>query len=391
MDATYLEKIPDAMVNHMTRLEMDIMTDIIRRIEINGFSTASADWQISRLQQLGESEESIRRFIKDEFAYEDEELDEIFSDKVYKEYMKSERFYRLKGLEFIPFEENKALQDMIEAMKKQTKDSLTNITQSMVIGTKDILGKVTARPLATYYRITLDNAMMQISTGAFDYQTVLRRTIKELANSGIRTVEYNSGRTDRIEVATRRAIMTGFRQVQNHMNEQMAKDLNTDTYEVSYHVGARPSHQIWEGRVYTMKELQEICGLGSMLGLCGINCYHDYYPFIEGISTRTYTDAQLEQMVAEENELKEFKGHQYTTYQALQEQRRLERAMRADREMMYLQKIGNASDEQKTAVKGHYKTLAKEYTHFSKKMGLPPQWDRVANDGLKRAEKKVSR
>ena len=84
--------------------------------------------------------------------------------------------------------------------------------------------------------------------------------------------------------------MTGFRQVQGKINEQVANELGTDSYEVSFHLGARPTHQVWQGRVYTYKELESVCGLGTVTGLHGANCYHDYTAFVPGVSVRNYTD-----------------------------------------------------------------------------------------------------
>lgn len=117
---------------------------------------------------------------------------------------------------------------------------------------------------------------------------------------------------------------------------RVATDLGTNTYEVSYHVGARPSHQPWQGRVWTMEQLQSVCGLGTVTGLHGANCYHDYSPFIPGVSTRTYTDDQLQEMLDEENTPKDYYGKSYTTYEALQEQRKMERNMRATRQQVKL-------------------------------------------------------
>ena len=96
--------------------------------------------------------------------------------------------------------------------------------------------------------------------------------------------------------------------------------------EVSYHVGARPTHQPWQGKVWTRQELVSVCGLGEVTGLKGANCYHDYKPFPPG-SVRTYTDEQLQEILEAENTPKEYNGKQYTTYEALQQQRKMERAI----------------------------------------------------------------
>ena len=169
--------------------------------------------------------------------------------------------------------------------------------------------------------------------------------LRRMTNSGLRWIDYDSGVHSRVDVAARRAVMTGFRQVQGKINEQVAADLGTNTYEVSYHVGARPSHQPWQGRVWTMEQLQSVCGLGTVMGLHGANCYHDYSPFIPGVSTRTYTDDQLQEMLDEENTPKDYYGKSYTTYEALQEQRKMERNMRATRQQVKLLQAGSADEK----------------------------------------------
>ena len=191
-----------------------------------------------------------------------------------------------------------------------------------------------------FYQQTLDAAIMDIKSGAFSYNTVLQRTINTMTTSGLRWIDYDSGWHNRVDVAARRAIMTGFRQVQGKINEQVAEELKTDYYEVSYHVGARPTHQPWQGRVWSMQQLKDVCGLGTGPGLHGWNCYHDYKPFIPGVSVRTYTDEQLDQMMAEENTPKEYLGKKYTTYEALQAQRRMETQMRKTRQDIRLMQDG---------------------------------------------------
>ena len=95
---------------------------------------------------------------------------------------------------------------------------------------------------------------MDIKSGAFSYNTVLQRTINTMTTSGLRWIDYDSGWHNRVDVAARRAVMTGFRQVQAEINKQVMSDLNTEYVEVSAHVGARPDHQIWQGRIYHWKK-----------------------------------------------------------------------------------------------------------------------------------------
>ena len=378
-----LEGIPEGIRKAFSDLEIRIMDDIVRRIKINGFSTASTDWQITRLRQLGVSESVIREWIRMTLEISEKELDKIFSDEVYKEYMGHERAYQVKGFDQIPFNQNQELKSTIEAVRQQTNDTFRNITNSLGFVKQDASGHIYPVSMTDFYRTTLDDAMLDIHSGAFSYQTVLMRTITDMTKSGVRWIDYASGRHNRIDVAARRAIMTGFRQVQGKINEQVAADLGTDSYEVTYHVGARPEHQPWQGKVWTMQQLREVCGLGTVTGLHGANCYHDYRAFIPGVSTRTYTDEQLKQMLEEENTKKTHNGKEYTTYEALQQQRKMETAMRKTRQDIHLMKEGEADEQSILLKKARYHGQMQTYKDFSKKMKLPEQMDRIYQDGLK--------
>ena len=378
-----IEKLTAKTENIFSELEVRIMSDIVRRIKENGVSTATADWQISRLQQLGMAKEEITAWIQKALETSDKEMDRIFSDEAYKEYYGHARAYRMADFQQIPFEQNTFLQSLIEITKQQLMSEYQNITGSMGFAIRDpATGKIRPSPLLDYYRSTLDNAVMDIQSGAFDYNTVLNRTITEMTRSGIRYIEYDSGHRDRVNVAARRAVLTGFRQVQGKINERVAADLNTDLYEVSYHVGARPTHQPWQGKVWSAQQLKEVCGLGEITGLKGINCYHDYKPFPPG-SVRTYTDEQLTQMLKEENTPKEYNGKQYTTYEALQQQRKMERNMRAQRQKIKLLQEGGTNPEDVILAKAKYQGQMQTYKDFSEKMKLPEQKQRIMQDGLK--------
>ena len=378
-----LEQIPQEVVKQISELETRIMTDIVERIRKNGFSSASSDWQITRLQQLGESDQNIQKMIRQALGDIDVSLDKIFSDTVYEEYYGHARSYKLFGREQIPFEQNTQLQELIGGIRQQTRYTFRNMTKSMGFAIKDpISGKITYSPLMKFYQDTLDAAMWDLLSGGFDFNTILNRTVSRMTTSGIRWIDYDSGNRNRVDVAARRAILTGFRQIQGKINEQVAQELETDRYEVSAHVGARPTHQPWQGRVYTMQQLIDICGLGEIDGLHGINCYHDYQAFPPG-SIRTYTDEQLEQMMREENTPKSYGEKRYRTYEALQKQRYMERCMRKTRQEIKLLKSGEAPEQEILLKKAKYQGQMQKYKEFSKAMGLPEQMKRVYQDGLR--------
>ena len=238
-------------------------------------------------------------------------------------------------------------------------------------------------PLAEYYQKHLDRACMDVVTGSFDYNTVLRRVVKELSASGLQVIDYSSGWRNRAPVAARRAVLTGVSQLSAQINEQVAKDLKTDKYEVSWHSGHRPSHW-WGGRVYTYQELQSVCGLGEGDGLCGWNCRHSYYAFLEGYSIRTYTDEQLDRMEEKEQSVRTYRGKEYNAYQASQAQRKMETTMRAQRAKVRQLQQGDGDKDDIIAAKARYLNTLHQYQAFSRKMELPEQMERVYMDGLGR-------
>ena len=377
-----IEAMPSAFEQLYRSLQLNIMSDLTERLKANGEEiTSAADWQISRLYELGVSKDKINELIQSVLNASDDEIDRIYDEVVKSGYARNEEVYHKKGKEYIPYNENKELQQLVKSVKAQTKDECKNITGSLGFATKNPDNTMSFTPIADFYQRTLDNGLMQIASGAVDYNTVLKKAVKAMTDSGLRSVDYASGWSNRVDVAARRALMTGFNQVVAKVNEDNAEQLGTEYFEVSYHGGARPTHQAWQGRVYSKKELETVCGLGTVTGLCGANCYHSYSPFLKGIDEPTYSDEELDRMNEEENTPKEYSGKKYTAYEAQQRQRRLETAMRADRQQIELLTQGGADDDTITGAKVKYFQRQDEYVKFSKAMGLPQQWERVTIDG----------
>lgn len=377
-----LEQIPKPFEKLLSDAEMRIMEDIVRRIAINGEVTRAADWQIYRLNQLGESRKTIDEVIKRTLSLSDKKLKNLYEEVIESGYAMDEKLYKATGTEFVPFKKNQELQQIIESVVMQTKDELKNITQTTGFAVRKS-GKLVFTNTSDYLQNTLDGALTDIATGALDYNTAINRVVQEITSSGLRTVDYATGWSNRVNVAARRAVMTGVKQVTGKINDMNAKALNTDYFEVTWHGTARPSHQEWQGKVYTSSQLVEICGLGSIGGLNGVNCYHSYYPFVPGVSERTYTDEQLEELNAKENAVKEYKGKEYTSYEASQRMRELEAHMRAQRERIKLLGDGKASEQDIINAKSKYRAISQQYTDFAKQMGLPQERARVYIDGLK--------
>ncbi len=154
----------------------------------------------------------------------------------------------------------------------------------------------------------------------------------------------------------------------------------TEDYEVAWHAGARPTHAVWQGRVWSKRELYDVCGLGTVTGLLGVNCYHEYYPFFPGLSERNWTDEWLDAKNLEESEPKKFGGKEYTLYEAKQRQRQMEVAMRAQREKVRLLQKGKADPDEILLYKAKYQGQLNEYSRFCRKMKLTEERERIYLD-----------
>ena len=364
-------------------LQDRIFADVVRRIKKTGEITSTADYQINKLLLLGNSTEFVEQELKSLLNASDPEIWELYDKVSNWEYVRYEEAYQQINGNFVPLEQNAQIQQWTQAIMQQTRNDLKNITQSLGMSVDIGGGKTAFTPLAEYYQKYLDKACMDIVTGAFDYNTVLRRVVKEMTASGLQTIDYASGWKNRVPVAVRRAVLTGVSQLSAKINEMIAKDLKTDTYEVTYHSGHRPSHW-WGGQIYTYSELISVCGLGDVAGLCGANCRHSYYAFVPGISVRTYTDQQLREYEEAEKQTREYNGKSYNQYEATQTQRQFETKMRAQRAYVKNLQRGGASSEDVTAAKARYLNTLHQYQAFSKKMKLPEQMERVYMDGLGR-------
>lgn len=376
----YKEKIASKIAARYISLEERILQDIARRIKRTGEITSTADWQINRLRILGYSSEDIEREIKKTLDVSYPEMFELYDKVIDWEYVRNKDVYEQINIEFIPYEENRQLQQITDALIQQSLEDLENVTKSLGFYL-DYNGRKVLTPLSQVYTNYLDNACFGIVTGAFDYGSVLRRVVTQLTNSGLRKIEYGSGYASRVEVAARRAVMTGVANLTGEIADYNAKKLGAEHFEVEWHAGARPTHAVWQGRVWTKEQLYSVCGLGTVTGLLGANCYHTYYPFFPGISQRNWSDEWLEAQNRKESKPKEFRGKEYTLYEAKQRQRQMETAMRAQREKVQMLQDGGADRQEVMLQKAKYQGQLNEYAAFSRKMGLKEERERIYIDG----------
>ena len=377
-----LDALPEELAELFRGLEDALLVDICSRLKAaDGFNEATVQ-DIKALRSHGISIDEIKREINKTTGISEKKLDELLSDVV-----KRNQQYYTDLIDIAGVTKPDVLVDMatIDAIKRQTLDEMRNITRTMAFVLDG--GRTVLEPHKAF-TWACDSAMLKVQSGAVSYNQAIEEAVKQLADSGIRTVDYESGIRNQVDTAIRRAVMSGVSQVCAKYTEQSADYLKTPYYEVSAHAGARDkpgpspwsSHKAWQGKVYSTKSgdkypnIYEVCGLGAVDGLEGANCRHRRYPWVEGVSERTYTDEQLSHI--DDGLGCEFEGTTYTAYEATQQQRKIERTIRKlKREKAAYHAAGLTEDEQAVSIR--LRRLNAKYKDFSAAAGLPEQKERM--------------
>lgn len=355
-------------------LEEKIMADIVKKIKTAGDLSGSTVYLMEQLSYMGYDIDSIKKMIQEALEESEEYVDKLYDDVLQHEYLGASPIFQAKEVSMIPFKQNPAMQNLLSFAKSSTNGEMKNMTQSLGFVKKTIDG-TKAVELTKFYQETIDKALMEVATGTFSLDRALNDAVNVMVNSGVRWIDYESGHHNRIAVAARRSVMSGLANASQEQTKNMAKELDIHTFEVSAHMGARPTHAVWQGKVYTEEELVSVCGLGEVTGLLGANCYHNYYMFFEGVSKRSYTDEELERW--KDDTPTKYEGKEYTNYEARQRMRQMETNMRAQKEKIKLLEKGGASKEVIQSAQARYRKQMSEYGRFADAMNMKTQKNRI--------------
>ena len=376
----YIQAASEQLTPLYQELEDYVIQKICEQFR-TGEANATALELIRELQRRGLDLSEIEKRIRKTLGITQKELDAIFQDAIERNELYYGSVFDKMGIAGDTYQ-LEAMRLEADAIARQTAGSFLNLTQSMGFAMQDATGQIRFYPIAEAYQHALDRATVRVLSGAEDYNTAIRHAVKDLTDSGLQVIDYESGHHDRADVAARRAIMTGVTQISSKYTEQTAEDVPTPYREVSAHSGARDTgigwqnHKEWQGKVYSLytgdkyPSIYAVCGWGEVDGLEGANCRHIHYPFWDGISERTYTDKELANI---DPPPFTFEGQEYNAYAATQQQRKIERALRSVKRRMIGEK---AAGQDYTASAVKYKRLSEEYDKFNEASGLRSQRER---------------
>lgn len=345
-----------------------IVRDVARRVSEAGQFTSSAAYQIWRAQNLGKSRDEIEREVAAILKKTVPEVRELFKQAAEVGYS-----FDIDHLtrEAIPFEENTSVQQIVDAAVKLAEEDFRNITQTMGFKTPD--GSV--HPMLDAYQRTTDYVFEQVITGATDYNTAIRQACKQLAEGGVKTIDYASGIHTTLEAAIRRNMMGGLGLMVEQISQSNHDELGANGWELSAHANSAPDHEPIQGKQYTDTEYEALNN--SLVRRIGtLNCGHNAFPIILGVSESQYTKEQLDKFREDNEKGVTVNGKHYTGYGATQMQRKLERAIRRQkRRVMAAEASGDK--ETLTTAKTRLQILRQEYSRFSKAAGLRTENERL--------------
>ena len=346
----YLEGLSDEIVEIYAQLEADILQDMARRIARLGKVTEATKWQAQLLAETGALKKDVTKLLKKYDPAIQKEIKAIYNDALIKNARADNRIFT-------------------EALGHGVSDINAQVMLASIQKTHSDLSRLTITTAYTTEQQFVQQAnaaYMQVVTGAVDYDSAMKNACNNLARDGITGVQYRNGQPVKlsIENAVRMNIITGVNQTASAMTMSNCEELGCDLVETTAHIGARPSHEDWQGQIFSISGSNKkyrpfsVCGLGTIDGICGINCKHSYYPYFEGLE-KHYTQADLDKM---ESVTVQYDGKTYSRYDAEERLRAMERNVRKYKRQALTQEAAGVDNTAARVKIGEWQAKIKDFT-----------------------------
>lgn len=371
------DQIPNAYTDRLAIINSKYLQRMAGRIGKIGRLSSADIHRLDQLRRYGSDYDEMVSELSTLTNKTKTNIRDLIQAAAKNSYSDLEKIAVMQGKPLIPFAENVALQRTIMAIAEQTAGTFLNLSRTSVIGysIQDATGRMIFKGADVAYRDAVDMAINELSMGVTDFPAAMRQTLNSLADSGLRTVDYASGATRRLDSAVRMNILDGVRDVYQGVQDQVGREIGTDGVEISAHGGCAPDHLPYQGRQYSKKEFQGIQdSLERPFGKW--NCRHMWHAIILGVSRPAYSQQQRNDLRRMSEDTFVFDGKEYTQYEATQLQRKIETAVRAsiDRANM-----AAAYGDHQTIVTEQLRTyrLTQKYIDLSDAAGLPYKSERM--------------
>lgn len=398
--------LTERLVNRIEQANTRFLMELGKKIKQIRELTPSQAQQLVQILKYGGKYEEIINELARYTNLNITELDTIFSNYAKKDFLFAEKFYKYRNIPYIPFDQNMALKGQINALRNIAQNEMYNFTRANVLGytIKDLQGKPQFLGLRETYNRVLDEALLNVGQGKETFDSAMSSILKDIGGSGLKTIEYASGRSMRLDSAVRMHLKGRLRELHNEMQQQLGKEFDADGVEISVHSNPAPDHQMAQGHQFSNAQYELLQNGGEVTDYKGkkisldhddngtyrpiseMNCYHYIFSIVLGASEPEYSDKELQQIIDNNNKGFEFDGKHYTNYEGTQLQRSLERKIREQKDTQILAKA-SGNNELVGESQERITILTHKYNELSKASGLPTKAQRLRVSGYKRIAK----
>ena len=400
-----IDKIVEKLVDRVEEANLVFLKNIGAKVKkIRGLKPTEAQQLVQILKYGGNYEEIVKK-INQFTGLDIKEIDDIFSAYAKKDQLFSEKFYKYKDIPFVEYNQNNALKQQTMALANMVKNEMYNFTRSNVLG-YSINGKMVG--LRETYNQLLDTALMNVGQGKETFDSAMFNILKDVGESGLKTINYESGRNIRLDSAIRMHLKGRLRELHNENQKLIGEEIGADGVEISVHLNPAEDHEEVQGKQFTNEEYEKLNngldavdykgrtytldhdGKNGYRPISEMNCYHYIFSIVLGVSEPEYDDNQLKQIIKDNKKGFEFEGKHYTNYEGTQMQRNLERAIREQKDTQILAKA-SGNDELVAKSQENITILTNKYKELNKASGLPAKADRLRVSGYKRIAKNTKK
>ena len=407
-----VDKLVERLVARIEEGNEYVLKKIGSTIKSIGTITPTQVHELSQIIQYGGDYDKIVKKLAEITNINTKEIYEIFDEITKSNYSSIKPLYEYNNASYIPYEENTILRNQVRALAQITADKYINIMNTLAFSRKGKNGRIYYTDIGKMYQEIVDTGILNISQGKETFDSAMSRIIKELSNSGIRTVDYESGKSMRVDSAVRMHLKDAITNLHNETQKIYGEQFKSDGVEISVHAIPAPDHALVQGRQFSNEEFEKFQTDQDATSYNGIlfpatseetghdrrsigqyNCYHYIFPVILGISRPEYTDEQLQKIIDESNKIIEIDNHKYTKYECTQLQRRIETEVRKEKEKHILAKASGTKEGKEIMAKSQEKIdqLASKYKEVSEKSGLPTYMERMRISGYHRTGPRINK
>ena len=393
-----IDNLVDVLVRRIEKVNTYTLKKIGEVLKQLGDVPPSRAYDLAMILKYGGDYDSIVKELAKVTELNEKDIEKMFKEVAKKNLVFAKQFYEYRDMKYIPYEKNIALQEQVRAISKITEGTYRNLSNTLgFVRIKN--GRKVFTPLAQAYQEVIDDSVVALIQGKDSFNSALRKSVRELSASGIKTIDWESGYHRRLDSSVRMNLRGALRDFSINLQEQFGEEYGADGIEVSVHNNPAPDHEEVQGHQFSKEEFEKLQEIGVAKDYKGkaidihrqlkngdltddyrpigqLNCYHYVYNIVLGVSNPQYTQQQLDKINKDNKDGFKLDGKHYTNYEGMQMQRKLETSIRRQQDRKIMAKATGVKEEEILANQ-KITQLTNKYFELSQKSGLPTKLDRL--------------